>query len=107
MLGIQHWLFQELGQRIIFVCNFQVQDVLELALFGFGLGDFFWSPGYVFPAGYSKNQVCVGNLFGIYDLPGFAFDTISTIPASFSNGALIDLGHSGQDDVILVIVHRI
>jgi hypothetical protein len=61
----------------------------------------------VFPRGDPEHQVCVGDFFGIYDLSGFASDAIGTVPAGLGHGALIDLCDSGQDDVILVIRHRI
>jgi hypothetical protein len=107
MFGIQYRLFQEFGQGIVLFHNFQVQDVLDLAFFGFGLGDFFWSPGYVFPAGDPENQVGIGDFFGIYDSSGFALDAICTVPASLGHGALIDLCDSGQDDIVLVICDSI
>jgi hypothetical protein len=61
----------------------------------------------VFPAGDPENQVGIGDFFGIYDSSGFALDAICTVPASLGHGALIDLCDSGQDDIVLVISHRI
>ena len=107
MLGIQHWFFQEFGQGIILFHQVQFKYVFyAFFLFGLGLGDFFGSPGYVFPAGDAENQVCVGYLFGIY-YGTFTLESVGTISSGLGYGTLIDLFHCGQYDVILMILHRI
>jgi hypothetical protein len=61
----------------------------------------------VFPTGDSEHQICVGYFFGIYDLTGFAFDAVRTIPACLCYGQLIDFCQGRQDYVVLVICARI
>jgi hypothetical protein len=61
----------------------------------------------VFPAGYAENQIGVGDLFGINLFTGLPLVTVGTISPGFSDGPLIDLINTGQDDVVLVIRDRI
>jgi hypothetical protein len=57
----------------------------------------------VIPTSDPKHQVSVGYLLLVNYFASFAFDTISTIAASFNNGTLIDLVNAGQNKIKLMI----
>jgi hypothetical protein len=57
----------------------------------------------VFPGHDAKNNVCVGDFFGINDLTSFTFDAICSISTCFGCGFLIDFARTRQDNVVLMI----
>jgi hypothetical protein len=58
------------------------------------------------PAGDSKHQIRIGDLYRIHN-DAFALESISTISTSFGYGSLVYFADIGQYNVILTVYSRI
>jgi hypothetical protein len=86
-----------------FIHVHEIQHIAQSSLLGRGLGYFFGRHGDVFPSHHTENQVRDGYLFLVDRLSGLFGQAISAIAPCFGYGALIDFGHAGQYDVVLMV----